>query len=677
MKHRAGTVTAAALACLAGSATGALAQDDLRPDVAPLAQRLMKVSVDSGLVRAGPGDEHTGQVVFAVDLHAPRSTWVRLAFDTVTLAGDPASGNASYLRITSYLDGRTQRLNAESLAQWAHTSAFFNGDVVRVELIAFPGTGDNRLVMSRMWASEEGVIPEDICGVDDRVQSFDPRNARYMTSGCTAWMFNDLNNQFSMAGHCGASASGVVQFNVPLSNPNGSVNHPPPEDQYSVEVTSIQSQNSGVGADWAYFGVNPNSNTGQQPFQRQGGVAYVLNPNSPGSVSSPAQTIRITGYGTSTAVPTLSQVQKTHTGPLNVVNPTSLRYLVDTTGGNSGSPVLVEAGGGAFNQTVVGVHTHAGCSSGGNQGTRSDQANYRAAIQNPRGVCVSGQFPVSGTVYAIGDWANNLGTVNAANGQFGKIAQVGVRWEGLAWEPVNGFFFAVNANRELYRVSPAGSATLVGTLSGSLVINGLAYDFLSQTLYGIAQSNGQLVRINPATAAVTNIGAAGGGLVGALEWHPVLEKLFGLDDSGGATRLIEFNTTTGARTVVGTLGAGATDCNGLAYNHADGMLYTIQNIANTATASDPALRINPATGAATSIGATGGYFGASFGMAGTYPVPCCPGDWNCDGVIDFNDFLGYLNDYNAGNPRADLTGDGVVDFNDMLEFLNRYNSPCP
>jgi endonuclease/exonuclease/phosphatase family metal-dependent hydrolase len=56
-------------------------------------------------------------------------------------------------------------------------------------------------------------------------------------------------------------------------------------------------------------------------------------------------------------------------------------------------------------------------------------------------------------------------------------------------------------------------------------------------------------------------------------------------------------------------------------------------------------------------------------------VPC-PGDWNGDGVIDFNDLLEYLNDYNAGAPRADLNGDGIVDFNDLLEYLNLYNTPC-
>jgi hypothetical protein len=65
--------------------------------------------------------------------------------------------------------------------------------------------------------------------------------------------------------------------------------------------------------------------------------------------------------------------------------------------------------------------------------------------------------------------------------------------------------------------------------------------------------------------------------------------------------------------------------------------------------------------------------------------PACPGtgsgacsraDWNEDGVIDFNDFLAFLNDYNAENPCADLNGDGVIDFNDFLEFLNLYNTGC-
>jgi hypothetical protein len=54
----------------------------------------------------------------------------------------------------------------------------------------------------------------------------------------------------------------------------------------------------------------------------------------------------------------------------------------------------------------------------------------------------------------------------------------------------------------------------------------------------------------------------------------------------------------------------------------------------------------------------------------------CPVDVNDDGTVDFNDFLAFLNLYNAGSPRADLTLDGVVDFNDFLEFLSLYRTGC-
>jgi hypothetical protein len=61
---------------------------------------------------------------------------------------------------------------------------------------------------------------------------------------------------------------------------------------------------------------------------------------------------------------------------------------------------------------------------------------------------------------------------------------------------------------------------------------------------------------------------------------------------------------------------------------------------------------------------------------GQGPGSCGPGDWNEDGVIDFNDLLAFLNDYNAQTECSDVNGDGTVDFNDLLEFLNRYNAGC-
>ncbi|MBM4109675.1 MAG: EF-hand domain-containing protein [Phycisphaerae bacterium] len=55
---------------------------------------------------------------------------------------------------------------------------------------------------------------------------------------------------------------------------------------------------------------------------------------------------------------------------------------------------------------------------------------------------------------------------------------------------------------------------------------------------------------------------------------------------------------------------------------------------------------------------------------------CSRADWNEDGVIDFNDFLAFLNDFNNLDDCADLNGDGSVDFNDFLEFLNIFNAGC-
>ncbi|MBM4108811.1 MAG: hypothetical protein FJ255_08380 [Phycisphaerae bacterium] len=61
---------------------------------------------------------------------------------------------------------------------------------------------------------------------------------------------------------------------------------------------------------------------------------------------------------------------------------------------------------------------------------------------------------------------------------------------------------------------------------------------------------------------------------------------------------------------------------------------------------------------------------------GQITLPECPADLNGDGAVDFNDFLEFLNLFNAEDPIADVNMDGAVDFNDFLEFLNLYNAGC-
>jgi V8-like Glu-specific endopeptidase len=276
-----------------------------------------------------------------------------------------------------------QELDAVTVGQWYLSSAYRNGSTLQIDVEAAPGTGSNRLVLDRVTASLAGV-PKTQCGpVDDRVLSSDPRSARVLPVGCTAWLFDDCKHCFGTAGHCSGSSLQVIQSNVPPSNSNGSLNNPPQQHQYSVDVSSKQSVNGGVGNDWGYFGVFPNSNTGLTAFQSQGQSYQLATPPS----FNGSHQIRITGYGTDSSPLTSHQVQQTHSGPWAVFSGTALGYKTDTTGGNSGSPVIHEPTG-----NVIGVHTHGGCQtdgSGANRVTGANNGGWQAALASPLGICQS------------------------------------------------------------------------------------------------------------------------------------------------------------------------------------------------------------------------------------------------------------------------------------------------
>ena len=319
------------------------------------------------------------EVVISKTIHVQGADWLQLHFQAVQLAGDPAAGDGSILRITSFQDGAVQELNQLHVQQWQNRTAYFNGDTLQVEVLAMPGTGANRIVTRKLDAGIAPSVQFSQCGpADNRVASNDARTARVLPVGCTAWIFDDCNRCFGTAGHCAGSSLQTVQFNVPLSSASGSLNHPPPQDQYAVDVSSKQQVNGGVGNDWGYFGCHPNSNTGLTAFQRQGQSHSLAAATPPFNISN---TIRITGYGTDSG--SANQTQQTHDGPWFASFGTTLQYTVDTTGGNSGSPVLHEDTG-----EVIGVHTHGGCSSiGGNQGTAVNNGGWKNALNNPQGVC--------------------------------------------------------------------------------------------------------------------------------------------------------------------------------------------------------------------------------------------------------------------------------------------------
>lgn len=330
--------------------------------------------VDTGWV---PNRGAARDVILSFDVYQPQAEWLRLYFSEIYLGGDLPAGNQAILRVTSLEDGAVQEMNATHVRQWGNSTAYFNGDAVQVEVVAHPGTGA-RLVLR---AVDAGLAPVDpsICGsADNRDLSSDPRSARLLPVGCTGWLIDDCAHCFLTAGHCQGSIS-VVQFNVPLSDANGSLNHPGPEDQYTKDNSSLQGNGGlGVGDDWAYFGTFPNANTGLTAFEAQGQSFVLASPPS----NNGNRKIRITGYGVDDGV--RNQVQQTEFGPLVTASGTTVGYSTDTTGGNSGSPVI-------WKQTdlAVGIHTHGGCSSSGgnNWGTSTNHAGLQNALANPQGIC--------------------------------------------------------------------------------------------------------------------------------------------------------------------------------------------------------------------------------------------------------------------------------------------------
>lgn len=285
--------------------------------VAPLNQRMVQVKIDSGIVSSDPD---LRKVIYQETIIVPNATWLRLIFDRADLGRAPGGGRPTILRITSLADGATQHHVAQTLKQWEYTSAYFNGDEVRVEIIADSNAVASHVKISSVFAGVAGGDPlATICGpTDDRLPSDDPRVGRVVPIGCTVWLINDSNNCLITAGHCADGALNVVEFNVPLSDGGGGLQHPGPEDQYAVDFNSKQFINGGIGDDWGYFGCFNNTETGLPAGVVQGDF-FVLAETPP---ANKGQNIRITGYGTDSSPPEWNQIQQTHVGPYLGVNGT-------------------------------------------------------------------------------------------------------------------------------------------------------------------------------------------------------------------------------------------------------------------------------------------------------------------------------------------------------------------
>ncbi len=307
------------------------------------------------------------------------ATWLRLFFKDVNL------GANSTLTITSDLDGATQTLTARTIKDWKNTTAYFNGDKITLKLTIAAGEKSIGVNIKEIGIGIPDPTTKSQCGSsDDRVDSNDAAIGRIVPIGCTGWIIT--NGKLVTAGHCVGSRAQIIEFNVPKSNPDRSIVHPGPEDQYPIgNFVSPYPGNASQANDWAVFTASANSQTGQTPIQAQGKSFNVIQ-------SDPGSNITITGFGTDTGID--NQTQQIHTGPLSSVTNTFVRYRADTTGGNSGSPIIDTATGNA-----VGVHAYGGCSGSG--GSNSGERATIPAFWDAMGLGDPGPGP--GTDECTGD----------------------------------------------------------------------------------------------------------------------------------------------------------------------------------------------------------------------------------------------------------------------------------
>jgi len=681
--------------------------------------RELSVFFDSGKARVANSDARVKprsiQVpIWSRVIEAPDADWVRLRFGQVILSKSTELVRESYIRVTSLEDGYEQYLDAKSIREWGNTSAYFNGSKVLVELMVTPHESNqsNRVQVTGIQASEP-VTDRSICfGVDDRQLSDDPRDARLMPIGCSVWLFGDQGSCFLTAGHCSPNSGQVVQFNVPLSSNNGTPRNPPPQDQYAIDNSSVQTTGSVfIGNDWSFFGTFDNSTTGLTPLQAQGD-SHVLASSNPPVDGRP---IRITGFGSTTSPvpPSWYLVQKTHVGPLSSISGNIVRYQTDTSGGNSGSAVVDDT-----NNTSIGIHTNAGCNSGGgsNQGTSLFNSGLQAALANPRGICLprsiqaSVLFEPTHVSPAGGDVAtlviDNLqghtlvgsptmfidsgsGFVGSSMSKTGNGSYEGVFGatdcstaisyyftledeEGTVVSvPDTGSFSTValddltiafddNFESDLDWVSftTGGSGSWIRTIPADHGLGDPATDadgsgrcYVTSNNNGVDVDNGSVFLLSP-VMDLSSIDS------------PVLRLSAWMVGSAGDSLKIEMTDNAGiswveAQSIVNTNG-----WTELEYNIADFVNLT------------QAFRVRMiATDGGADSTVEGGIDAVR--VASEVCNNACLADLNGDGELNFFDVSAFLNAFNAQDSIADFTGDGEFNFFDVSAFLNAFNAGCP
>lgn len=232
--------------------------------------------------------------------------------------------NGTQLDKNSYIllqptEGADQKLGVADLEKWNYSSAFFNGDTVKVFLYTAPSEENLiRIDQIKVGTQQKGSQADDVitkaaitAASQTSMSEIDfeafphAKAVGRITNGSkafgTGWIApNGAIVTSELIRSLIADGFDIIEFNVPPNNPDGSLNHPGPEDQYLLsEVnqgymalfsfkrkTRLDASDehdldiSAYRTDWAIYEALPN-HTGLRPGERQ--QAYFRVVNNPSS----------------------------------------------------------------------------------------------------------------------------------------------------------------------------------------------------------------------------------------------------------------------------------------------------------------------------------------------------------------------------------------------------------
>jgi trimeric autotransporter adhesin len=284
----------------------------------------------------------------------------------------------------------------------------------------------------------------------------------------------------------------------------------------------------------------------------------------------------------------------------------------------------------------------------------------------------------NGDLLAVGSFTI-VGTENIA-----RVA----RWDGVRWNPLGIGLGGTNAVARRAAVAPDGSIIVVGTFSsaGGIPVQGIARwnGSVWSPVGSLSSGSFNDVEVLP-NSDIYVVGSyrLPGELfngIGLLrfreEWSPV----------GGNATFTNSNASVTAMDVLPSgeiLVAGRfTNIDGVSLNSIarwDGTgwralgagLTVLIGIGNPV--SDLAVQQDGTIVAVGSILTAGGRVSRSIARFG---CPPCTADFDRNGLVDFFDYLDFVQAFADEDPRADINGNGTIDFFDYLDFVEAFDSGC-